>query len=73
MLLLVITYSWDHVSYSFDTVVLSRIVLDVQTSTTCKGCQIVLLEALRIAALIPQAARNKSITMVFKSLGDLAL
>ena len=42
-------------SPTFDTVVLSGVVLDLQTSTSCKSSKIVLLESSQIAALIPQA------------------
>ena len=74
-------------SPTFDTVVLSGVVLDLQTSTSCKSCKIVLLESLQIAALIPpsrplieelgwntieQLISNESKTMVFKSLNELA-
>ena len=40
-----------HFRYCF----LSGVVLDLQTSTSCKSCKIVLLESLQIAASIPQA------------------
>ena len=44
-----------YTSPTFNTVVLSGVVLDLQTSTSCKSSKIVLLESSQIAALIPQA------------------